>query len=535
MKGLKYTLVLEEPVLANSLAGDTNSARSLPYIPGGLMRGALVNAYVGKKEAGDKDFQCLFLNGKVRYLHAYPQLVRERVLPVPLAWKTFKHQDQKTVFDFAQEVSEQDQLKSVTQAFYCQTTEDVLLLDLQWQLNVHTQRDAVYGRARGEGQGEVYRYEALPAGTTLQGIVLVDEDVDLKAVKDLLENANVLLGKARTAGYGRAQIKDVETLEENWRENGLARPNGKVTKFTVTFLSETLLRDTHGQYSLDPLPALAGKLGGANLELVSAFRRAEVVGGFNRSWGLPLPQSLAIAAGSVFVVKCDAGIDVTSLLELEEASLGERTAEGFGRFAVSFEQSPVFEYDTTVVEPAALPEPKGLSDEEKQLGQLMLSRLLRRDLDEKMMSAALKAPHSGSVPNSQLSRWQVIIRSTLGQSSTPVEKVERMQDFYEKERKRNSAAWQKMERARVNYSQQYDPKKKEFIRDVARLAEWLNMLISDSQRVWLMLGYESSPVKKLGSQTLAAGKEVEVEYALRLMDAVLTALSKQNKEGGANG
>ena len=52
MKGLKYTLILEEPVLANSLAGDTNSARSLPYIPGGLIRGALVNAYMGKKEAG---------------------------------------------------------------------------------------------------------------------------------------------------------------------------------------------------------------------------------------------------------------------------------------------------------------------------------------------------------------------------------------------------------------------------------------------------------------------------------------------------
>ena len=86
------------------------------------------------------------------------------------------------------------------------------------------------------------------------------------------------------------------------------------------------------------------------------------------------------------------------------------------------------------------------------------------------------------MPNSQLSRWQVIIRSTISQSTSPAERRSNaLQEFYEKESKRNSAAWQKMERARVNYCREYDPKKKEFIWDKARLAEWLNMLISEQQ------------------------------------------------------
>ena len=47
MDGFTYTLTLQEPVLANSLGGDPNSANSLFYIPGGLVRGAAINAYNG--------------------------------------------------------------------------------------------------------------------------------------------------------------------------------------------------------------------------------------------------------------------------------------------------------------------------------------------------------------------------------------------------------------------------------------------------------------------------------------------------------
>ena len=43
MNGVRYTLRLLEPVLANSLAGDANSAQTVPYIPGGLVRLSLIH------------------------------------------------------------------------------------------------------------------------------------------------------------------------------------------------------------------------------------------------------------------------------------------------------------------------------------------------------------------------------------------------------------------------------------------------------------------------------------------------------------
>ncbi len=57
-----------------------------------------------------------------------------------------------------------------------------------------------------------------------------------------------------------------------------------------------------------------------------------MIGGFNRKWGLPLPQALAVRMGSVLVFK-DPGCDPTLLDDLEVRGIGERRAEGFGRIA----------------------------------------------------------------------------------------------------------------------------------------------------------------------------------------------------------
>jgi len=91
MNGFTYTLTLLEPVLANSLGGEPNSANSLFYIPGGLVRGAAINSYSGKKDAGDDDFRRLFLDGSARFLNAYPLSENGRSLPTPLKYKKPKY------------------------------------------------------------------------------------------------------------------------------------------------------------------------------------------------------------------------------------------------------------------------------------------------------------------------------------------------------------------------------------------------------------------------------------------------------------
>jgi CRISPR-associated protein Csx10 len=555
MNGLKYTLRLLEPVLANSLAGDTNSARSLPYVPGSLIRGAVIGTLLAEDHqiqanAADMDFRRMFISGETRFLHAYPLGEEIRSLPAPLSWKVRKDEiagNENTpinLFNYARAESAFDDLKGVSFDNWWQLGESVYSQEVPFQVNVHTQRDAVFGRAR-EGQGAVYRYEALPAGLQLEGIILTDDFNDIARLKHLLNGRDLLLGKARTAGYGRAQIVAVDELSEiwceglKWREHTAAEdseqefePPKTVDEFILTFISAALVRDSHGQFSLDPMFALETRLD-TKLSLGEVkshvFRSSEIVGGFNRVWGLPLPQVIAIAPGSVFVIQATTPLPVEKLQLLEATGLGERRAEGFGRVAIDFYQPEVISWRKIAEKKTRPPKPENLSEDETALAQMILKRLLRRELDKKTLDVAQriadKYQGAKGVPNSQLSRWRVILRSAIGKDE-PAEKLTRLTKFYAAERDKRNPGWKKMESVRVSG---YIIENERRIEKSLRLTEWIEQVLNGEGEPWLQLDYApNGPGKRLGSASYKSDEGLAVEYRLRLIDAVLAICTKKN-------
>lgn len=502
MNGFRYTLTLFEPVLANSLGGEPNSANSLYYVPGGLIRGAAINAYDKVIDAGDDIFRRLFLDGTTRFLNAYPLTKddKKRSLPTPRKLKPRKYFDAS---DFS--IIEGD---------------NILALEEEWQVNVHTQRDAALGHATDEA-GAVYRYIAIPAGMTLQGAVLTESQADAEEIERLLKNKTILLGKARTAGYGTAHI-ETEPLGD-WNEGGKI-PNGTVDSFTLTLRSLTIVRDEHGQPTLDITHALKARLAVTTLEIMEVCQKGEIVGGFNRKWGLPLPQVVAIAAGSHFVIK--ANPDEKKLQDLQEKGIGERRAEGFGRVAINLKMpmKNAEEIEWHKVEPyiqSLIPAQGGL--EKDTTAGLMTKRLLRRDLDEKILEAARKMSEKyvkGKVPNSQLSRWRVIVRDVLGKGSGNGNYgLARLQKFCENSK--GKSGWQKMEKVRVQLKDSRP-----------RLTEWIEALLNEPQDLYKVPGMEANLQRNLGSNSSTVG-EMNDEYRLRLLDAVLAIMGKMN--GGRNG
>jgi CRISPR-associated protein Csx10 len=494
MNGFTYTLTLLEPVLANSLGGEPNSANSLFYIPGGLVRGAAINAYKGVKDAGDEkvDFRRLFLDGSVRFLNAYPVSENGRALPTPLQYKKpkyFEGGDLSTIKDGK-----------------------VHALEEIWQINVHTQRDAESGHAK-EKAGAVYRYISLPAGLILEGAVLADESADAEKIKELLLNeANtILLGKARTAGYGKARI---ETGELKLNEGG-ELSTSKVDEFTLTLLSPAIVRDENGQPTLDISIALSARLG-VDVEVTKASRRGEVVGGFNRTWGLPLPQVTAIAAGSVFKVK--ASVDAIELEGLQDKGIGERRAEGFGRVMVN-QDLPDIKRDDLWPNPVSAT----MTESEKSAGlsenptaKLMVTRLARKELDEKVVHTArqMTEDYKGNIPNSQLSRWRVVIRTALDKKN-----VTDLQNFLKESK--GKTGWKKMEKARVKPGGAPQ-----------RLTEWMEEWLENSAKLQEVLKPQLDHRFSLGDNSFKFNDELNLEYRLRLLDAVLAVMAKKN--GGSN-
>jgi CRISPR-associated protein Csx10 len=374
VKALRYRIRLVEPALLTGIEGNPNDGVSLDYLPGSVLRGAIMRKYRqqhGPLDAANDQIRRLFLENSTRFLNGYlvntaddPALCR-RGLPLPLSFQREKG-TKEPLYDFSVKEPSEGPWQSVSTPFGILTEDHqgkpiIYPLQPKRQLKVHNQRlDRDAGRPT-ERAGEVYRYESLAADQTFEAVILCDRETDTALLKPLLQG-EILLGGARSGGYGRAFFQAI-TEEMAWREIGGKLITGAVNDgFTVTLLSDALVRDSWGQFvaSAEAIKvALEQRWRLAPNSLLCegerSFWRGQINGGFNRRWGLPLPQALAIKMGSVFAFSLSAGCQCTTdqLNTLEAEGIGERRAEGFGRVAVNWHA----EYEKWTLSKASVTQP----------------------------------------------------------------------------------------------------------------------------------------------------------------------------------
>ena len=563
---IRYNIELQSPVLATDVMGEPNSAVSLPSISGTMLRGALIERYRRNRndefDAGDADkVRKLFFDETTRFLNAYPLNLdlesrgKGRALPIPRAWR-YNKEDYGTedIHDLSRkDVSFQDQ--AVDEPFFWRGGGEVDRYSPPRRLNVHTQRDARMGRST-EDSGAIYRYEALAPGIQLQALVLTVPALAQK-IEALLRGATLWIGRARRAGYGRAVVTEVN-LPEYWRESGTddstsALEQGEVLR--VNFTSDALLRDENGQATLDPRRALeaALELPDQSLKLsgnCSSWAEPKIVGGFNRKWGLPLPQTVALAAGSIFAYRTNKPIDGQKLVDLERLGIGERRAEGFGRVLMNWldvEDMSFSSYEASLSPKAEL---RPLSSEELEQARAIAKRILRHRLDKKLVEEINQTTLvADSVRHkTQLSRLRVILRSIKAGREYGEPDIERLKRYLDDIQKRRSAR-DKFEQTKVDENSKRlkvldwirdqlaiipDRKEEETLEDPLGKQEKATQKMIEKWKATVELG------KGLVLVTAAVDERIAREYGLRLVDQVIYRAMKDEKnaeesEGRSNG
>ncbi|MEA5515827.1 hypothetical protein, partial [Nodularia sp. UHCC 0506] len=272
-----------------------------------------------------------------------------------------------------------------------------------------------------EGEGEIFKYEAIDAGQKLQAVILCSNDTDAQIINILLNlSPNMWLGGSQSAGYGHTKIEDLK-LVNNWNEiEILASERIDNDNFTVTLLSDLILRDEWGHYSVIPpsntnqisvpLTQELEKILKTKLVPKCSYASSNIVGGFNKKWGLPLPQVPVFSAGSVFVFK---NIDITpeQIQQLENQAIGERKNEGFGRIAINWLTEEYFDLRQPEQKPSQQP---ALENEiSRNLAKKMAARLLEQKLKQTLLKAIGRLKIEGNISNSQLSRLQLVARQAL--------------------------------------------------------------------------------------------------------------------------
>ncbi|HHU85797.1 MAG TPA: hypothetical protein GXZ25_03165, partial [Peptococcaceae bacterium] len=333
MKALSYQVRLLEPLLATQLgAGEENSSQSSCFIPGSMLRGALVNLYLKMRKAQgrevvdpaiDPDCRRLFFEGATCYLNAYPVASNSlRTLPKPLSWYVEKEEvesDEGTIYDFAVEPQRFEGMKAVPGDF-CRIYDDsAVFVKTRSSLMMHNaSKDRM---VREKERSTVYRYEAIAAGQVFSAVIISENIADLELLQSLIDESEIHIGGSRSAGYGRVAFS-VSGINSEWYE---CREDYKDTgdPIVITLLSDLILRDKNGHFTTN-LDEFTG------CRHIRAYQAMKVTGGFNRKWGLPLSQAPALQAGSVFVYP-PGGIDEATLRKYLVEGIGERRLDGFGR------------------------------------------------------------------------------------------------------------------------------------------------------------------------------------------------------------
>ncbi|MCC3471926.1 MAG: CRISPR-associated protein Csx10 [Microcoleus sp. PH2017_15_JOR_U_A] len=426
MKAITLTLHTQQPILATSFQGDPNSDVSYSYIPGSMIRGAIIGRYMRQNHLSELDLtneevkRLFFDANSTRYLNAYLlSQEKKRTLPLPLCW--FKDKDDElkdnssiTVYDFSIDRGDNPETpKSVGEYFWTKERGVVKLYKDKRRINIHNFRDRQKGRST-DNQGELFRYDALDAGQTFQSVILC-EDEDVTAIKDLLAEPNLWLGGSQSAGYGHTKIIPSKPLNA-WDEFGVAAEQREDNDelLNIILLSDTLLRNEYGQPVADPIlikQAVEEVLNISFPEPSNIFAGSTLIGGFNRKWGLPLPQVPALAAGTAIVFK---GVEIneSQIQQLEAYGIGERREDGFGRIAINglkkehFLASFPSSSDTSSLPP--------LKDEvSRLLAEQMAQRLLEQKLEQELQKQVGYLSLQDGISNSQLSRLQSVAQQAL--------------------------------------------------------------------------------------------------------------------------
>lgn len=524
MKVLTYRITLQEPALLTSLGGDANNARSLGYIPGSAIRGVLLSRFQRHTpiSASEESHRRLFFDATTRYLNAYPVIGDDhhRSLPIPRSWYRNKLELSRCC-DFAVDLPDdyREHTWSTPPGSFCDfediETGSVKIIEPKRRISVHTQRARRAGRATDQ-EGAVFRYESIAAGQMFAGAILIDE------TPPAIDRQNdgpieCYLGGSRTATYGRAKIERTDDIQDggDWREVPMPiEPHDN--QLIITLLSDALIRDPEtGQFCTrhQTLTDLISKQLDHKLECRDAYVNQTIAGGFNRKWGLPLPQTVAFGMGTVIVCKTES-FDEEKIRALEQTGIGERRAEGFGRLA--FNAHPCSGFSLEVGGNSERHD-TGNPDIASPSGQAALTMVKRRTeklLKSKLISITSSLEIRNPPSRSQLSRLRQIIREEL---LKPAPNPARLEVFMTSIKARKTARKQ-FQTARIGNQ---------------TLLNWLSGILEVHKKLdaWQTLfNFHDQDQPRLGGIKAEPDEPMRSYYLLSYIDTVLARTQKKSRQ-----
>lgn len=342
-----------------------NVQKSLDYIPGATIRGALAGMWLkGKKP--DNDFKEIFTGHKVTFGNFY----LEGAQPIPQSafsckyYGGFKEEEDKhgvediliplvrggaipdelerCKYKYLQDEKHCHAPLKKIRGYYLEdvSSNSLKSVSVKKRLLYHT---AISPTSETALEGALYSQEVIEAGQAFEGDIGVYDDALLSKIEGFIKKLEVFyVGSDKSTGLGRFEmlsysgVSDVADKEE-LRKRILAFNEGlglkdRKTYFSITLQSDAIITDNFMRHKTFIEPE---DLNIPEAEFICGVAENRLLQGWNALTRLPKEDMMAIEKGSVFVFSVNNLDDILeNLHKAETMGIGKRRGEGFGRLTV---------------------------------------------------------------------------------------------------------------------------------------------------------------------------------------------------------
>ncbi len=379
---LAIKVILESAIVPGGRKPTGQVIEAIQYIRGGLLRGAVADAWVAASESGepDADFEQLFLGDDAGiFRNCYPG---SSVLPATAfgckdlgGFPTADGEEKHGIFDTLLErlaseeadllynpkcphCSEDEGRVEAQKGFYTQSGDSYQKKTLNTRLLT---RVAINRQRKVAADELLYNLNAIdPLSADDKNVSLVGSaripSTLVSKVADTLQKEVRRLGGGGSRGLGRVCVKvenrdDTDSLEKRICDFNAALQKVRETcsrlsnvdmgafdggYFSIDLQSDAILEENWQRgmiLSAEMLQEMANCT--VDVELIRSFASYDYAGGWNATWGLPKETELATCIGSVFVFRAtDIDAWMPALRTLERIGIGSRREEGFGQILI---------------------------------------------------------------------------------------------------------------------------------------------------------------------------------------------------------
>jgi len=328
-KFIQFDIVAVENLKLGKFDRDTNNWYSHSYIPGSVIKGAVIWGIVQRKGPVDKRL----LNGETVFYNAYPlvdgknaipmiqgyvgdkQKVRANMKEIPLR-HSFNYDDENVVPYNNYEFIVYEKGSSYVKGYNPKKIE---------KLHIN-KKDAAEG-----SKTRMFRYEAIQKGESFRGYIKVEEDL-ASDVYDVLNEKIIYLGGSRGSGYGKCEINNISYIPSL----SLFDSDTDVKDdLYIYFLSDAILYYGGKVCTYLPEELLKEKLGlKGECKFISAFISLDKAATYNTMYHTNTVCYASVTKGSVMKYKVNEKIDPEKIRELAFSGVGIRKEDRYGQIAI---------------------------------------------------------------------------------------------------------------------------------------------------------------------------------------------------------